>query len=258
MVLKKGEKIRVRRTFVDPPKRATLSLDKQTIILDSINPLLHRTLLSAFIEKKEYGYVEPKREGTARGEAIGFSKAKYRAILCCLRKTKIKDTAKLIGVSYGLLRKWRTEEPFKNKLSSLQGEFGNVFCKFVLDHNVEQFTGKWRAIPAHRAAHLADVGSYSKDLKESIVGCLMHLRAITGQNYLKADDFYTIISIADGLHAVDADLGKQMKKLLVERVRVREAPAAIEELAKLISKLPKKDKKQALELLVPLEFLYKL
>jgi hypothetical protein len=70
------------------------------------------TFLEKFINEKLNNYVEPQRKGTPRGEPIGFSKQKYQATLLLMADMKQQDIAELIGVSYGLLRRWRTEKKF--------------------------------------------------------------------------------------------------------------------------------------------------
>jgi len=219
-----------------------------------------KTLLTEFIEEKESQYIEPTREGTVRGEVIGLSKVKYKTALLCLRNTRIKEIAETVGVSYGVARKWRTEDSFKSTKSSLQGEFGRIFCDFVLKHNEEQFSGKWRAIPAHRTEKLKDLSSYSKDLIESVTGTLMDLWA---RHYarpkFKYDDFYTILGIADGVQAMDENLGRKIKKKLFERVKTEHAPAAIEGLRKFIIKPShtKKDREQAWDFVKIFDFFTK-
>jgi len=70
------------------------------------------TFLQKFINEKLNSYVEPQRKGTPRGEPIGFSKQKYKATLLLMTNMKQKEIAELIGVSYGFLRRWRTEKKF--------------------------------------------------------------------------------------------------------------------------------------------------
>ena len=68
-----------------------------------------------FIAEKMADYVEPTREGTRRGERVGFSQRKYRATLLALKgDMDLKKDATMLGVSYGLLRKWRSEPAFKS------------------------------------------------------------------------------------------------------------------------------------------------
>ena len=81
------------------------------------------TLLLDFLNGKINKYREPQRRGTRKGEVIGLSLVKYIAALRSLYKVKIKDVAEQLGVSYGLLRKWRTEEVFKKQVASFEKEF---------------------------------------------------------------------------------------------------------------------------------------
>ena len=72
-------------------------------------------VLGAFIQQKLLNYVEPQRAGTAKGEPVGLSKTKYyAALLAGLTSLDLKRIAREVRVSYLLVRKWRTEEPFSN------------------------------------------------------------------------------------------------------------------------------------------------
>src|SRR4030095_9560911 len=91
-------------------------------------PELFAERLSKFIASKLAEYVEPSKKGTPKGEAVGFSLTKYQATLFTLRESLIdnedlKAQAKKLGISYGLLRKWRSEEKFKEVVSQHEKEF---------------------------------------------------------------------------------------------------------------------------------------
>lgn len=83
------------------------------------------TLLSRYINEQSAAYREPARRGTRRGETIGYSRKKYAAALLCLYGWEVKTTAEVAGVSYGLLRKWRTEEEFRALIDRHAEEFSN-------------------------------------------------------------------------------------------------------------------------------------
>ena len=86
-------------------------------------------LLPKFIDEKLFNYVEPTRKGTPKGEAVGFSKAKYGASLEALREKVLPETndlsteAKRLRVPYGVLRKWRSEPQFKELVAQHEKEF---------------------------------------------------------------------------------------------------------------------------------------
>lgn len=86
-------------------------------------------LLPKFIDEKLTNYIEPTKEGTPRGEPVGFSKAKYRATLEALREKVLPETddlstqAKRLRVAYGVLRKWRSEPQFKQLVAQHEKEF---------------------------------------------------------------------------------------------------------------------------------------
>ncbi len=80
-----------------------------------------KTLLQDFIRKRYKAYTSPKRKGTKKGEAIGFSRSKYHATLYFLFDTKRPENkliylAKLVGESHNLIRKWHIEESFLKQI----------------------------------------------------------------------------------------------------------------------------------------------
>lgn len=88
---------------------------------------MKQTLLQKFINEKIDNYVEPERKGTPKGDPIGFSKVKYEASLAMLYNYSQKWIAENLGVSYGLLRKWNTEENFKKLIENHMAEFARLY-----------------------------------------------------------------------------------------------------------------------------------
>lgn len=89
------------------------------------------TLLTQFIVEKSFNYKEPQRKGTPKGDPIGFSKKKYFVSLIMLTNHKQKDIAKMAQVSFGLLRKWRTEKQFKEMILNHCADFIPVFVGYI-------------------------------------------------------------------------------------------------------------------------------
>ena len=94
------------------------------------------TLLISFIRKRYAAHIPPRRKGTKKGEAIGFSKSKYKATLLFLFDVKrsdsyVKQVAKLVGESYNLVRKWRIEEAFLRQIEENENEFVIFFMEFI-------------------------------------------------------------------------------------------------------------------------------
>ena len=91
------------------------------------------SLLEDFCLKKTRSYVEPRREGTPKGSPIGLSKQKYLATLAFLYDPKpkgMKKIAQALKVSYGVLRKWSTEEQFRKQVWQNYAEFSEVFWDY--------------------------------------------------------------------------------------------------------------------------------
>ena len=120
------------------------SNDEESIELgDSEYRKLHIAggLLLHFLSEKEKNYEEPTRKGTARGEPIGLSLKKYRAVLYSLTSLDLIRMSKKVGVYYGLLRKWRTEAEFKRRMKELTQEFAPLFIDSLLEKWVVQDKG---------------------------------------------------------------------------------------------------------------------
>jgi hypothetical protein len=88
-------------------------------------------VLEQFIEEKKEQYKEPERKGTPRGRPVGFSKRKYLSSLWMMTNLIQKDIAGKTGVSYGLLRKWNTQEGFKDVLRDHCDEFAGLFIGHI-------------------------------------------------------------------------------------------------------------------------------
>ena len=95
-------------------------------------------LLRSFIIDKASHYSEPQKKGTPRGEAIGLSQKKYWASLLLLTTIPLKEVSNNLSVSYGLLRKWRTESDFKKQVEKNSAEFVSLFMENFLKKANEQ------------------------------------------------------------------------------------------------------------------------
>jgi len=92
-------------------------------------------LLSRFITEKAEGYVEPTREGTARGNPIGFPREKHLAVLSnALTGHSLKGLAEKLNISYGVLRNWSTEPEFKRLMQQYRQDFIELFFTHFRKH----------------------------------------------------------------------------------------------------------------------------
>ena len=83
-----------------------------------------KTILQDYIRHSVNVYHEPTRKGTPPGEKVGLSKVKFHAmLLCALTNRKQRLISNDVGVSHGLLRKWRTENEFLRYTELHQTEF---------------------------------------------------------------------------------------------------------------------------------------
>jgi hypothetical protein len=94
-------------------------------------------LIEEFFRTEIENYSEPQRRGTSRGDPIGFSKVKYSASLFSLTDKDLKEVARSLSVSYGLLRKWRTEDQFKKMVNKHVEKFSVIFYRHILELVIE-------------------------------------------------------------------------------------------------------------------------
>lgn len=92
-----------------------------------------KTLLRKFIDTETSQYIEPLREGTAKGDPIGLSAIKYKSTLLFLTSLKGKEIAEALGVSYGLLRVWRTEEHYLMPIEWHERAFAGMVAKHIVE-----------------------------------------------------------------------------------------------------------------------------
>jgi hypothetical protein len=83
-------------------------------------------LLDRFIREKLDAYEAPpeSRKGIPRGEKRGYPQEKYHATLLALTDLSVRDQAEKLGVSYPVLKNWRSEPEFQAKV----GEHQTHFC----------------------------------------------------------------------------------------------------------------------------------
>ena len=141
-------------------------------------------LLNRFLYEKLQGYAERTRKGTPRGDRIGFPKAKYWAALIALTNTPLQEAARVVGITYGLLRRWRSEVEFKALVASLREEFvDTVFMPYIrrtweavrqrLNHEMELSLDELERLPGpprerRYDGDLGDVRTYHWGLLDAI------------------------------------------------------------------------------------------
>ncbi|MCK9391548.1 MAG: hypothetical protein WCW53_06870 [Syntrophales bacterium] len=100
-----------------------------------------RTLQTWLNDEPLKGCEDSKRAGTSRGEKIGMGRDKIAAagLLILHPVLSLQEISKIAGVSYGLLRKWKTEKDFKAEMQKLAHNFGTDFARCVVAVNVEDY-----------------------------------------------------------------------------------------------------------------------
>lgn len=92
--------------------------------------------LYKWITDKVSSYKVSGRKGLPKGSTIPFSMEKYKAALlsCCFspKKYGLQAIAKDCGVTYGVLKVWRTENRFRSFVDSEEEEFADHFAKLFI------------------------------------------------------------------------------------------------------------------------------
>ncbi len=135
---------------------------------------MDNSLLESFVERKAKAYAEPSRKGTVKGSPIGFSRKKFLATLYMLTADKQITKAMELGISYGLLRKWNTEEPFREMVTKNCKEFADVFVEHLLARHDERGDTPGQSpeddpAEARTRSPLRDSGDYSPQLLAEIL-----------------------------------------------------------------------------------------
>ncbi len=91
------------------------------------------SLLTTFIENKIKDYQEPTRKGTPKGEPIGFSKKKFAAALNLISNVYLYTFGDDLEVDYQVLRKWNTEEKFKQLTEQMSLECADYIAAWIKD-----------------------------------------------------------------------------------------------------------------------------
>lgn len=140
---------------------------------------MENTLLESFVERKIKTYSEPSRRGGMRGEPIGFSKKKYLATLYMLTADKQITKAMELGISYGLLRKWNTENAFRDLAGKHRREFADTFVRHILERHAHRESAhdglSDKPMSVVSSSLLRDAGDYSPQLLAEILKSVVAL-----------------------------------------------------------------------------------
>ena len=127
------------------------------------------TLLNRFMLEAMDEFVPAERKGATKGEKIGYSHQKYSALFHLMRNWPLKEVAKAAAVSYGVLRKWKTEKEFMKAHHELQVKFAQWFCAYIINQARKITSGKIDGpLDFKNDPLFADVDSYGEPLRQSI------------------------------------------------------------------------------------------
>lgn len=199
---------------------------------------MSETLLMKFISEKITKYNEPSRAGTPRGEKIGFPLKKYTAAILSLFSYNLKELSELSKVSYGLLRKWRTEPDFLDLIHRSCQEFAEVFTLWFVgkvETVLKQFPDTFKVDFGY--SDIVDCGLYSdllmfeicKRLEEKSTGDIVlsisisHL--LTFFQIAKARDKNKPFRVSPEIIEQDKRLLKSIQKVMLDdAIRILEKP----------------------------------
>lgn len=104
-------------------------------------------LLQKIINKKLKEYQEPSREGTPKGEPIGFQRDKYAAALYCLTGLSKREIADKADCNYNSLLAWRSREDFKNQVRENAVEVAEILVDGLVEANKNAFVDTKEKFP---------------------------------------------------------------------------------------------------------------
>jgi len=134
------------------------------------------SLLDAFLSDRIARHQEPTRRGTKKGDPIGLSAKKYVATTCALFEGDLRVQARALKVSYGLLRKWRTEDLFWSTVE----EHARLFVRdALLPYLRECYQRFKKQIDSGENPHLPelnDVPLWGEPIQEAIGEVMMGLK----------------------------------------------------------------------------------
>jgi len=195
--------------------------------------------------------MQPKRQGLPRGVPVGFSKIKYTVNLIMLFDVPLKDIAKTYGVSYGLLKKWRTEPDFKKLLDKNMQEFTLFFIDkvkeasaFVPPNSID-LTKKVHDDCAKESIQkilqniIKEPALYSSTFRDCIIDALLKEteRMMETDNWLKSTSIVWIVSRI--INSIDDIIDSKDKINKLKRIAATKSiKSCIEEIEKIEKLLP--------------------
>lgn len=206
-------------------------------------------LLTKFVVEKRESYVAPLKRETKKGSQNPFSKAKYNASLIMLMDPMVGDNykklAKRLGVSYGVLRKWVTEDAFNKMVDKHCEEFSEIFLKNLLNENkktkkelqkyLKKPLSKIADTPApltNMASIITDWTSCNTDLKSKILeSCIKKIKA--KDELIKEEDKFILYT--DILTLLGTVGSKRRKKKINDLAKIAKT-GFLEETRKILSK----------------------
>jgi len=224
-----------------------------------------RTLLQSFINNEIAEYREPQRQGTPKGEPIGFLNDKYKASLYMLKGIGQKNIAEQLGKSHELLRKWNSEDEFKKKVEEHRYKFVSMHLdniklrlkrkKELYDKVLQKPTKDIGSMKSDKWGlgldEYRDIRDYRFDVKRELAQAFAD--AIKTADTTKADylDFvlevYRILNLIWSRKIEVNKEVKQHKKIVREKLKRLVSKRLEDTLLKL--KIKGKDKKEVLDAL---------
>jgi hypothetical protein len=198
------------------------------------------TLFNRFMLLAQKEYVPPLRQGTPKGEKIGYSLQKYSALFHLMRNWPLKEVARAAGVSYGVLRKWKTEKEFMKTHHELQVKYSYMFCGHIIEQHIrvygnevtDPFSFKYVDDPFNfkNDPLFADIDSYGEPLRRLIRDFILKTlkkrkklkgepkvvkgKAVQGFELKTMGDFKTIRAAYDVVELVYPEEGDNLKREL--------------------------------------------
>lgn len=175
------------------------------------------SLIKGFIKQKREAYTEPVYLGST---PEGLSEKKFTtSLFTALTNFPLETIAKKLSISHGLIRKWRTEDPFKKAELEHLVEFLDFFV-----HKTKEILEEWTRLVGSGSsiqkgeegfqALIDDYGKYSPRLQALILDEFLN-------TILPAEPALSLFAYQLGMALLSSQVKGRKKKELVEKLNNR-------------------------------------
>jgi len=181
------------------------------------------TLLVRYFQQEIANYSEPERKGTPKGYSIGMSKEKYIACLFMMTNLLQKDIASKLGISFGVLRVWSTEQVCKDLTEKNCSVFAEIVMKyFELEIDAFYEEGKKRFILGEEPlmpsfAAVGDFNIYGNVLLKKIANRYQSfVDRLKDSKMMSREEIYKTITVVQAFQSQFGNMNRTAKSYWIQ------------------------------------------